>query len=631
MWKTFKALFAVKTTLRGAAITTGPYKNVTAEAARAENVSGVIYPPRDPGLPIQTAQSLLHDQHEILSMLRIHAASGARFDTRFEGPISRAADYANVLPGSSTSSFSGAGGLFRAALEMAFVTFRASDGRIFTGAMGVEDRHKLESRWRYVCFAVGLLYPIGGALARMSVLDEKGKKWAPELESLSEWANLSCATRLYVSWLSQEAGMGPSAVVGTFALKIIGRDNVEWLNEGSPELVKALVDIVSGGVASKDLIAASLVKEMWTAVNARELSRVHQNYGSLTIGSNVAPYVFDAMVGLAKSTWKINETVMFADKTGLYLEWPQAGRDIIDYCKRMGFQGIPANESALLGILTATKLIDRGVDGMGLVEIADSIGEVKAAIKVAQPAMLLPDDVSLESFASSRPVHMNAVMAMDPLRTRSPKEKALAKPQRPAPVLAQLDIDDVVATEPPDDVAVEPSSIEESPRLGDAEIVQQQNAASVTSSAPTPPVATATPSNPVTHAKAAKSDTQKGAIVEGGEVRYSDLLPSDLTQKLRPHESEILGKLVHAWRTKAMDGKMMRMCENGAAFEFSCLAGLMRDPPSFLSSMGELGMLYTAAASPSKSVYKVPISEGGQSAVTCFILNHTACRRLALS
>ena len=629
MWKIFKPSFWTSNASRSVAGAASPYANGAPEAARAENVSGVIYPPRDPGLPIQTAQSLLRDQHEILSMLRVHAAAGgAQFETRFAGPITRFADYANVLPGSSISSFSGAGGLFRAALEMAFVTFRASDGRIFTGSLGVEERHKLESRWRYVCFAAGLLYPIGGALSRMSVLDEKGKKWAPELESLTEWANLSGATRLYVSWLNQESGMGPAAVVGTFALKIIGRDTVEWLNEGSPELVKALVDIVTGSATSKDLIAATLVKEMWISVNARELSRVHQNYGSLTIGSNVAPYVFDAMVGLAKSAWKLNETVMFADKAGLYLEWPQAGRDIIDYCKRMGFQGIPANESALLGILTSTKLIDRGVDGMGLVEIADAVGEIKAAIKVAQPAMLLPDDVTLDAFTSSRPVHMEAVMAADPLRSRPPKEAPTPKPQRAAPVLAQVEVDDATG-DPQEEAGEDPTAADESPRLDDSQIALQLDAESVSALQTTPREGSSNkkpaPSN------AGRSEPSKGAIVEGGEVRYSDLLPAEISQKLRPHETEYLGKLVHSWRTKANDGKIMRMCENGLAIELSYLGELVRDPPSFLNSLGELGMLYTAPTSPSKTVYKVPVSEGSSTTVTCFILNHLACRRLALS
>lgn len=631
MLKTFLALFRRPVHAESAAIVASPYGNPAPEAARAENVSGVLYPPRDPGLPIQTSQSLLRDQHEILSQLRVHAATGGTgFETRFEGPIGRAADYANVLPGSSTSSFSGAGGLFRAALEMAFVTFRASDGRIFTGSMGVEDRHKLESRWRYVCFAAGLLYPIGGALARMSVLDEKGQKWAPELESLSEWAGLSNTTRIYVTWHQSEAGMGPASAVGTFALKIIGRENVEWLNGGSPELLKALLDIVTGGTASKDLIASALVREMWTSVNARELARLHKNYGSLTIGSNVAPYVLDAMVGLAKSTWRLNESVIFADKTGLYLEWPQAGRDIIGYCNRMGFQGIPANESALLGILTATKLIDRGVDGIGLVEIANAEGEVKPAVKIAQPAMLLPDDVTLESFASGRPVHMDAVLRSDPLRAAPEATPSPNKAPRQAPVLEQLDIESLTADPEPGDEAPEGAASDDSPRLADAEIVSQQNSATVIAQKPRPQTKAKVTGEAATAPRGGQ-EAQAGSIIEGGEVRYCDLLPPDVAKKLRPHESEVLGKLVHAWRTKSADGKVFRMSENGAAFEFSFLAGLMRDPPAFLSTLGEQGMLYTAPTSPSKSVYKVSVSEGSQSMVTCFILNHTACRRLALS
>jgi hypothetical protein len=88
---------------------------------------------------------------------------------------------------------------------------------------------------------------------------------------------------------------------------------------------------------------------------------------------------------------------------------------------------------------------------------------------------------------------------------------------------------------------------------------------------------------------------------------------------------------VHAWRNKNADGKLMRMCENGAAFEVNYLTDLTRDPPAFLSAMGEQGMLYTAPASPSKMIYKVPVSEGGQNTVICFIFAHHACRTLAIS
>lgn len=632
MLKALINIFRKEPTVANVAIKGSPYKNEAPEAKRAENVSGLIYPPQDPGLPVTAPDLLVADQAELMAMLKKHAAlQQPKFTERFANPVLRIAEYVNVLPGSATSAFSGAGALFRAALELAFVTFRASDGQIFTGTLGVEARHKLENRWRYVCFLGGLLYPIGGVLSRMSVLDPKGVKWAPELESLVEWAGVRGTDRIYVTWNNQDMSMGPSPLTATLALKVIGRENLEWLNEGSPDLLKALLEIVTGAAGAKNLIADALVKEMWKAVQSKELARTHQNYGSLTIGSNVAPYLMDALVGLSKSTWELNKKVLYADKNGVYLEWPKAGADITEYCRKQNFPGIPSNESALLALLITTKFIESGVEGVGLSEIADVTGEIRAAVKLSKPGMLLPDDVTLASFGGSRPVDMDAVMEADPLAKTQPKPRKPRTPKpegeftpetssKPAPVLDQLLIeeDEPVAEDLEDDgpgttaqdVDAVHASAEHAPEVITLSVQVEQ--------------ATSTPN--------ARGAEKVDSTVEKAEIRYSDLLSRDVSQKFRPYEAELLGKLVHAWRSKVSGAKpMMRMCEHGAAVELAYLSPITRDPPAFLNALGENGMLFTAPQSPSKMVYKVPVSEGSQTTVLCFIIAHQGCRKLDIS
>ena len=83
-----------------------------------------IYPPDDQGLPLRRVADLLAGNESLISRIRLHAAADVdKFDVRFLTPIANLANQINSLPGSSSSLFSGEGGLFRASLEMAFLCF----------------------------------------------------------------------------------------------------------------------------------------------------------------------------------------------------------------------------------------------------------------------------------------------------------------------------------------------------------------------------------------------------------------------------------------------------------------------------------------------------------------------------
>lgn len=630
----------------------------SAYADKVTNVSDVVYPPRDPGIPIKTQAALIADHHELLAMLRIHAAeSPARFAVRFEDPITRLAGFLNTLPGSGSDAFSGAGGLLRASIETAFNSFRASDGRIFTGALGVEDRHKLEGRWRYICFAAGLMYPCGAALASMSVLNPSGGKWSPELGGITEWTGEQNIDRVYVSWTREVSKLGPAAVSGTFALTVLGRENVAWLNEGSPTLISTFLDIVTGVTSGREAIASSLVSGVWNAVQEREMDRRHQNYGRLTVGSHVSPYLIDALVGLSKAKWELNRTVLFADRTGVYLQWPDAGKHIIEFCKDKGFMGIPSTEAALLSLLVTNGLIEGGVESVAIVEIADSEGEVVAAVQIKTPSMVLADDQTLDSFRDSRPVLMSEVRARDPLAkpsspvyqptlTPSPAQASTEPPpsripeRNPvsaAPAPSTLKFDELDPSEilpaagsasdaSDDDV----SEVAEVPATSAAEGAPPQKVAPAPVLAPVPAPSSEPKRAPAKGDGAGQQGQKPGALVEAPEIKYSSLLPSDVSSRFRPFEAELLGRLVHVWRTKANGTKLMRACENGVAFEVALLGEYTQDPPTFLTSLGKAGFLYTAATTPAKMVYQVPITEGSQRSALCFILAHHAAKKLSI-
>jgi len=603
----------------------------------------VVYPPRDPGLPVEDVSGLCDGQAELLGMMRIHAAeSPAVFEQRFHGPIRRMAEYVNSLPGSSSDLFAGSGGLVRAGVETAFTCFRASDGRIFTGDLGVEDRHLLEGRWRYICFCAGLVYPLGGALASMSVVDPEGRKWAPELEPVTAWSQEVGARRVYVSWRFNEPKLGPNPIAATFVLKLIGRENIEWLNQGSPDLVATLVDVVSGLGVSKASIAGGLVKDMWSAVAKREAARRHQNYGRLAVGSNVAPYIIDAIVEMLKSKWVLNTSILHADATGAYLEWPRAGLDIIEYCRSQQTAGIPSNESALLAMLVSTSLVEAGVEGVALVEIADAAGEVKTAVKLSKPGLVLPEGTTPESLAKSRPVLLSALRARDPIAAHegqaTPSEVPVQLEMATKPVLPTLEQvevprEDGHGDEEGDDGEGDGPEDEHDSSPASPRAEASAALASSAAAAPSPQSKSQRESHRPADREPSKSRpsaASPNAVVEAPEIRYASLLSAEVTEKFGTYESELLGRLVHIWRTKSSGGRVMRMCEHGAAFDMTILADHAKDPVTFLNRLGTEGYLYTAPETPRKMVYNLPRVEGGDKTVMCFILAHHAAKRLAI-
>jgi hypothetical protein len=106
---------------------------------------------------------------------------------------------------------------------------------------------------------------------------------------------------------------------------VIGRENVEWLNRGSPVMVRMLLHIVSDRLP-KGPIAGAVVDEAWQAVLAREQARCKGNWRRVTIGTQVLPYLLDALVALSRGAWLRAPGMLLADDSAIYLAWPEAGR-----------------------------------------------------------------------------------------------------------------------------------------------------------------------------------------------------------------------------------------------------------------------------------------------------------------
>ncbi|MDP3172504.1 MAG: MobH family relaxase [Polaromonas sp.] len=616
-----------------------------------------IYPPDDPGLPIRDAEYLLNGNSQILGRLKLHAAtSDAHFDQRFIKPLERLAEHISALPATSSGLFSGEGGLFCASIELAFLSFQASDGRIFTGAESVERRHKLEPRWRYFCFAAALFYPIGKPLGRMIVTNARGETWQKHHQSLVEWTLASDTDRIYVSWPEDKAEqgqiqIGPSPYTASILHKILGPDNLAWLEDGSTHLIRDLFEVVSGADTSAK-IARDVIATMWQKVRTREEARMPENYGRLTIGTHLTPYLVGAMRALVDAgKWVPNGLPFIVDAAGLYLVWPQAGHDIVKQGKVDGHEGWPSSPSVLADLLKAAGIFDpaRG-DDSGQVEVVDFEGNLHPAFKLKNPFAVM-ESYDPADYKKSPPKTLVAVLAADPIavverrvaQAAQPQvqpDDGAAAPQLPSSKGTSIDQEsgEILNYEPVGSSTPVPvlSKREE----GDARIADQgtnyQEAAAPSEKAEASDSKTGARDasrNPSANATSvpvgAPEDQRK--VKEAPEIKFSDLVPEEIRREMKtPLSVELLGKVIKTWRERGEDNTTMRMTDNGAAISFELLSSMIRNIPDWVNEIAVAGLVYTAPATPGLKIMKVAIPEGSSKPREAIVISRYGCKKLGL-
>src|SRR5206468_7449065 len=238
----------------------------------------------------------------------------------------RLAQQVNVLPATATSLFAGEMGLFRACMEAAYFSFQAADGRIFTAAEGVERRHALEGRWRYLCFLAALLLPLGRTLERIVVTGPEGQVWQRHFESLTDWCAQRGIDRIFVAWgaADEDGDFGPAHATLALLPEVVGRGNLQHLDDGHGGLVAALYQLAVGE-AGQAPIAHDVVNSCWQRILRREAARRPQAFGRQAVGTHLGPYLAGALRTLVEQGgWRPNASVLKADAQGLYLQWPHA-------------------------------------------------------------------------------------------------------------------------------------------------------------------------------------------------------------------------------------------------------------------------------------------------------------------
>lgn len=599
----FRRLFSSKSS--AAAGSAQPNSRTVIESPRV--VSQVQYPPVDGGLPLASVEELMEGQADLIARVRINAALPHKaFEDRYIVPIQNLASYILNLPATQDREYGGPGGLFRASLDLAFLSFQAADGRIFTGMLGVEDRHKLETRWRYICFAAGLLWPVGKTIESIRV-QGNGSIWPARKQGLGFWSKEAQVSQVFLTWPRGTLEPGPSVNGSALAVNILGDKAIEWLEQGSPQMMTALIEVSAGIRKEFNSIAYDVIASMWKKALTLEQARMPSNYGRVKYGQHLAPYIIDALRGLLREgVWSINRSPLHVDSTGIYLQWPTAAQDILRQLASKGIAQTPESPEALMTMMADEDLIKIDQLGGAFNDIADADGVITSALKLLKPNIVIPDYDPRE-YAKASPAETSKVQADSKAAKQGSTETkgAPAHTEQSAPTQSEVassapraSSDEVLAPPPPaaDPLAATIGMSVDAPTPS----IDQEEAAQPSNSEPAD-------SHLVVTKAAAPEEASKKAE-NPPQQTYKDILPHGVIKSINDGlVSGQLVKLIDKLKTDAYKERLL-FTEKYIAVPWDSFDGVTLNPASFLSKLGDAGYLHADPKARGKKMHELPVS-----------------------
>lgn len=320
------------------------------------------YPPFLKGLPAASPEDLQSTQDELIAKLRQVLGFNLRDFQRLIQPcIDHLAAYVHLLPASEHHHHSGAGGLLRHSLEVAFWAAQAAEGIIFIASGTPVEKKELEPRWRVAAALGGLFHDIGKPVSDLSITDEDGRyQWNPFLETLSHWTTTNRIERYFIRWRD-----GRCKRHEQFSILVLNRvmtpELLAWLTQPGPEILQAMLEAI-GNTDPEHVLSKLVIEADQTSVQ-RDLKAQRISVDDNALGVPVERYLLDAMRRLlASSQWLVNQRDARVwvrksnQSTNLYLVWKSAAKDIIELLAKDKIPGIPRDPDTLADIL-----IERGL------------------------------------------------------------------------------------------------------------------------------------------------------------------------------------------------------------------------------------------------------------------------------
>lgn len=569
-------------------LATGPLPAAPAKPVQA----GIpIYPPVDHGISFGSAEAVLSTQSEMVRRLKLLSGlPAADFERLYGGVLRSLAKHVDLLPASESGTHMGAGGLFRLALEIGFFSRQACEAVLFAGRAGVELRRDLEPRWRYATFLAGLCCELHRPLSRMIVVTENGAEWPVHRMGLSEWLETVGASRYFIQWVKEgDSFAGGSATL--LATKIIPESSLQYLQEGHPNIIPAMLDAIVAEVSkNKDNQIAEIISRIRRKVIERDQVLAPQNYGKLTVGSQLEPHLVDAMRQLvANGVWTINvkKSRLWFGKDGLYVVWRTAAKEIIEVLERGSVSGIPRDATTIAEVLLRAGVLvaDKSNDLYWKIKTPLSDNEL-VAVKLANPETLL---VAIEDNVPAAIDHQLAAGASAAVAPAGGQKPAFQQP------MMQPRQEPVDGNEPVDTPAPPPPSAP---------------------AAPMPPanMGAGQPAPKPTKIKPLPEETQPGAITPVQETPAATL-PEDVANRMTTIVREVVAQVLKDYHAGVL-ATTSSVSDDGLAISLEQMGSYGVDLTKVMAELHGLGWLYVDPANPKKKIHMAQIAgKAVQSAV----------------
>jgi conjugal transfer pilus assembly protein TraI len=317
------------------------------------------YPPFMTGLPVVSPEALLQSQKELLDRLaRAVNVNKSLYAQHYLSILERFASYVHLLPASQSHHHRGAGGLLRHSIEVAVGTVHLADKLIIDLGKTAEQRRTIEPRWQLTAFVAGLCHDLGKPASDMVVSGpDRENVWDPIDESLSEWAIANDVSHYFIDW-REGRGKQHLTLSTLLATKIIGRESMSWISQGSKELVVWLTETLNENPSARNPLC-ELVKLADQLSVERDLKSMGEAMAGYELGVPVERHLTDIMRRLIKEgTWRINEAGarIFKIEDATFLVWPSGGDEIARQVREDGVPGLPRTTDGILDMLTERDL-----------------------------------------------------------------------------------------------------------------------------------------------------------------------------------------------------------------------------------------------------------------------------------
>lgn len=328
-------------------------------AARLEDMSNIPrYPPFMEGLPVHSPAALLATQNELTSGIQQLIANRELLEAHYNPSMLRLAEFVQLLPASQSHHHRGAGGLLRHSLEVGLWALQQTEGKLIRGVITPQKRRLIEPRWRLAAFLGGICHDLGKVLTDFTVTDRAGGlKWRPYMQGLYQWADENKVERYFMHW-TDGRGKNHTNVSGTLIESVVSRKTLDWIGEGSTEVMIWLTESLNNNPGSTNQIHNFVVKADQLSVE-RDLKSMGAAMAGYEIGVPIERYLADIMRRLVQEgLWRINEPSarVWSIEGTTYLVWPMAGEEIARRTRDEDIAGLPKTPDGILDMLVEREM-----------------------------------------------------------------------------------------------------------------------------------------------------------------------------------------------------------------------------------------------------------------------------------